>query len=160
MDSQELKKAFAELYGYMANSKDPENMKIFGGIMIEMFMWMADNKPELAQEWLEKLSAVKWDNYLTQREAESIVAKMDPKGPWSREQWRAAMEQHNFPLEKEPCYNRCALYVKMSEIYSDSIDTLRKIVGNGDVFDAIYHLALDKLCDKDKRYNIRSYYKL
>lgn len=158
MDSQKLKQAFAELYAYMAESKKPENMMAFGEVMKEMFMWMADNKPDYAMAWLEKLEAVKWDNYLTVKEAENIVTHMDPRGPWSREQWRGAMEQHEYPLEEEPYYNKCAMFVKMSEIYSDSIESLKKIVGSGDIFEAIHMLALDKLKDKDKRYKIREYF--
>ena len=124
MNAQELKSAYNDLYGYMANSKDPANMKAFGKVMTEMYMWYADNKPEAANEWLEKLSAIKWNNYLTPKEAEKIVSEMEPKAPWSREQWRAAMEQNGYPLEEEPYYNRCALWVTMNMIMSDSSATM------------------------------------
>ena len=160
MNSQQLKQEYMDLYSFMAGSNDPANMKAFGNVMTEMFMWMADNKPEAAQEWMDKLSAIKWHNYLTPKEAEMIVQGMDPQRPWSREQWRQVMEQHGFKLEEEPYYNHCALYVTMSMIYSDSSDTLKKYAQGADQFEVIHALALDKLKDKDEIFNIRSYFGL
>ena len=158
MNAQELKSAYNDLYGYMANSKDPANMKAFGKVMTEMYMWYADNKPEAANEWLEKLSAIKWNNYLTPKEAEKIVSEMEPKAPWSRDQWRAAMEQNGYPLEEEPYYNRCALWVTMNMIMSDSSATIGKYVANGDLFKLVHDLAVDKLKDADMKFNIRKYF--
>lgn len=160
MNAQELKNAYADLYGYMANSKDPANMKAFGRVMTEMFMWFADNKPDAAQEWLEKLSAIKWNNYLTPKEAESIVAQMDPAAPWTRDQWKTAMEQHGYELDEEPYYNRCALWVTMNMIMSDSSETIGKYVEGDDMFNLVYDLALDKLCDRDSRFSVRKYFDL
>ena len=158
MNAQELKSAYNDLYGYMAKSQDPANMKAFGKVMTEMYMWYADNKPEAANEWLEKLSAIKWNNYLTPKEAEKIVSEMDPKAPWSRDQWRAAMEQNGYPLEEEPYYNRCALWVTMNMIMSDSSATIGKYVANGDLFKLVHDLAVDKLKDADMKFNIRKYF--
>ena len=160
MTPAELKQQYAELYSYMANSKKPENMKAFGNVMTEMFQWMADNKPEVAQEWLSKLEAIRWHNYLTPKEADMIVSGMNPQRPWSREQWQQAMQQHSFKLEEEPYYNRCALYVEMSAIYSDSSDTLKRYAASADQFEVIHALALDKLKDKDEVYDIRNYFGL
>ena len=142
----------------MANSNDPANMKAFGKVMTEMYMWYADNKTEAANEWLEKLSAIKWNNYLTPKEAEKIVSEMEPKAPWSREQWRAAMEQNGYSLEEEPYYNRCALWVTMNMIMSDSSATIGKYVANGDLFKLVHDLAVDKLTDADGRFSIRKYF--
>ena len=158
MNAQELKAAYNDLYGYMAASKEPMNMKAFGSVMTEMFYWMADNKSSEAQEWLEKLSSIRWNNYLTQKEAEKIVSGMVPKAPWSREQWSQAMEQHGFSKESEPHYNSCALFVTMSMIMSDSSDTLCKYVEDGDMFRVVHDLAVDKLMDEDSVFNIRRYF--
>lgn len=160
MTSQELKNAYAELYGYMANSKDPANMKAFGKVMTEMFMWYADNKPDAAQDWLDKLEAIRWKNYLTPKEADAIIAKMMPKAPWTREQWAAAMQQKGYPLENELCYNRCALWVTMNMIMSDSSETISKYIDNGRRFELVHDLAVDKLTDKDGVFSIRSYFGL
>ena len=58
------------LYKYMASSANPAYMKAFGNVMNEMMDWMVNNKSEAAEEWIEKLSAIKWHNYLTPSEAE------------------------------------------------------------------------------------------
>ena len=158
MNSQELKNAYREYYDLMAQSKNPDNMKLFGKVMTEMYMWFADNKPENAAEWLEKLSAIKWDNYLTPKEAERVVSEMEPKAPWSRDMWRQVMEQHGYPLEEEPYYNRCALWTTMNMIMSDSSETLSKYVSSENMFRAVHDLAVDKLCDADSRFMIRHYF--
>ena len=160
MNSQELKQQYAELYSYMANSKKPENMKAFGSVMTEMYQWMADNKPDAAADWLNKLEAIKWHNYLTPKEADMIVSGMNPQRPWSREQWRQVMEQHGFKLEEEPYYNRCALYVTMSMIHSDSSETLKRYANGNDLLEVIHALALDKLKDRDGNFSVRSYFGL
>ena len=153
-----MKTAYNDLYGYMANSKDPANMKLFGKVMTEMFMWYADNKPEAATEWLDKLSAIRWRNYLTPKEAEKIVSGMDPKAPWSRDQWRTAMEQYGYPMEEEPYYNSCALWVTMNMVMSDSSATIGKYVGNDNLFNMVHDLAVDKLTDADGKFMIRHYF--
>lgn len=158
MDTKEIKQRYRELYDYMAASNKPENMHLFGSVMTEMFDWFAANRPDNAEDWLWKLEAIQWNNYLTPKEADNIVADMEPKGPWSREAWKDEMETQGLELEEVPCYNRCALYVTMNMIYSDSIDSLSKYINEDDIFTAIYDLAIDKLKDKDKRFNVRSYF--
>jgi len=160
MTAQELRENYYALYEYMATSKNPDHMKAFGHVMSEMMEWLIANKSDAAQEWIEKLQAVKWKNYLTQKEAESIVADMEPRAPWTREQWRSAMEQKGYPLEKEPCYNRCALYTTMNMLMSDSAVTLGKYVSPDALFDIVHDLAVDKLTDKDFVFRIRDYFSL
>ena len=93
----------------MANQHDVKYMRVFGNVHKEMMDWFIANKPELAQEWLDKLEAIRWHQYLTPKEAEKIVAGMDPAGPWSRDTWKKAMESFGLPLEDAPYYNSCAL---------------------------------------------------
>jgi hypothetical protein len=158
MNAQELREEYRSLYEHMAQSKNPDNMKAFGHVMNEMMDWMVMNKPEAAQEWIEKLQAIKWKNYLTAKEADAIVSAMEPKAPWSREQWKAAMEQNGFALEKEPCYNRCALYATMNMLMSDSSDTFNKYIADEELFAVVHDLAVDKLTDKDMRFKVREYF--
>ena len=158
MTQQELKEKYEMLYDYMAVSRTPAYMKTFGNVMNEMMEWFIANKADAAQEWIEKLSAIKWNNYLTPKEAEKIVSEMVPKAPWNRDQWKQAMEQHGFELDEEPYYNRCSMYVTMNMIHSDSIETLNKYIGGGDVFEVIHDLALDKLLDEDRKFSIRKYF--
>ena len=158
MNSQELKDKYYELYEYMAQSREPKNMKAFGRVMSEMMEWFVSNKPGEAEAWLGKLESIKWKNYLTSSEADKIVAAMEPKAPWTREQWRSAMEKHGYELDEWPYYNRCALYVTMQMIMSDSSQTLTRYAGNSDIFEVVHAFALDKLHDKDGKFNIRSYF--
>ena len=155
-----MRNEFYDLYNMMANSKKVSYMHTFGVVHKEMMEWMIANKPELAQEWLSKLESIKWKNYLSPKEADDIIAKMEPAAPWSREQWRQAMEDHGYDLEEEPYYNRCALYVAMNMIMSDSSDTLKKYIGDSDLFEVVYDLALDKLLDIDGNFSIRLYFDL
>ena len=158
MTPQELKEKYWSLYEYMANSKNPENMKMFGRVMTTMMEDLIQSNPSKAEEYINKLEGVKWKNYLTPAEADKIVSQMEPKAPWSRDQWKAAMDQSGFPLEEWPCYNRCALYVTMNMIMSDSSATLSKFVDNNDLFKVVYALAVDKLKDKDEKFNVRVYF--
>lgn len=105
MNQQEMKEEYMGLYGYMANSKDPKNMKIFGQVMTSMITDMIQSAPNKAEEYIGRLEAVKWNNFLTKREAETIVANMNPKAPWTMDQWKQAMEKYGYSLEKEPYYN-------------------------------------------------------
>ena len=153
-----MRREFHALYMMMANSDEVSHMRTFGNVHREMMEWMIANRPEAAQEWIEKLESIRWKNYLTPKEAESIVNKMMPKAPWSREQWKAAMEQNGYPLENEPCYNQCALWVTMNMIMSDSSQTITKYVENGKLFSMVHDLAIDKLTDKDEAFSVRKYF--
>lgn len=158
--AEEMKQEFNALYNMMASSNNVEYMHVFGMVHKEMFLWFVQNKPDLAQEWLDKLEAIRWKNYLSQKEAERIVGDMVPSAPWSREQWKAAMEKHGYELEHEACYNSCALWVTMNMIMSDSSETLGKYIDKEKLFDAVYGLAVDKLLDKDGVFSIRKYFSL
>lgn len=160
MNTQELKEKYAKLYDTMATSNNPKYMHTFGRVMTDMMNWMIDYKPDVAQEWIAQLETIKWKNYLTPKEADKIVEAMEPKAPWGKEQWRSAIVQHEFDLENMPYYNQCALWATMNMIMSDSSDTIKKYVGNGDVFAFVYDLAVDKLTDADGKFNIRRYFDL
>lgn len=149
---------YDQLYAKMAASTNINNMKLFGKVGRESMEIIARQMPAKAEELLEQLCAVNWNNYLTPKEAESIVDRMEPTRPWSKEQWRNVMEQHRYMLEEEPYYNSCAMYVTMCMIYSDSLETLKRYTSGVDMFDFVHALALDKLKDKDQVFNIREYF--
>ena len=157
---------FNALYNKMANSHEVAYMAVFGNVHKEMFAWMAANKPDVAEEMLMKLEAINWNQYLTPKEAETIIAKMDPKAPWSRDVWKQAMDSLGLPIEQQVCYNRCALYVEMNKMYSDFGDEIAALLGkplvatDKDIITACYKMALKTLKDKDGIYNIRAYFGL
>lgn len=158
MNAQEMKDKYWSLYEYMANSKDPENMKAFGRVMTTMMDDSIQSNPAKAEEYINKLEAIKWKNYLTPAEADKIVAAMEPKAPWSRDQWKGAMDKYGYQLEEWPCYNRCALYTTMNMIMSDSSATIGKYVATDDLFRIVHDIAVDKLKDADGKFNIRAYF--
>lgn len=164
MTPQELKDRYTGLYDYMAQSRDPRNMKAFGCVMTEMMDWLIANKPDVAEEMTDRLESIKWRQYLTPKEAERIVAGMDPKGPWTRDAWKQAMESLGLPLEEAPIYNRCALWVEMNKEYSDAGEVIAELIGkplaptDKDIITACYKLALRNLKDKDGVYDIRKYF--
>ena len=162
--AQELKERYDGLYDYMANSKDPKNMKAFGCVMTMMMDIMIEKMPSEAEEMVDKLESIKWKQFLTPKEAQKIVDGMDPKGPWSRDQWKAAMESFGLPLEDAPYYNRCALWVEMNKMYSDFGTEIAALLGkplsptDKDIISACYKMALKTLKDKDGVYDIRKYF--
>lgn len=161
---QELKERYDSLYDYMAGSKDPKNMKAFGCVMTEMMDVMIQKMPDTAEEMIDQLESIKWKQYLTPKEAEKIFAGMDPKGPWSRDTWKTAMESFGLPIEEPPFYNRCALWIEMNKVYSDFGDVIAELLGkplsptDKDIIAACYKMALKNLKDKDGVYNIRKYF--
>lgn len=166
MTQEQMKEKFAMLYEYMASSRKTEYMKLFGKTMVGMMEWMIANKPDMAEAYIEQLCAIKWDNYLTSKEAEKIIAGMNPKAPWPRDMWRSTMDSLGLPVEDSPYYNSCALWVEMNKVYSDSAKSIAMIKGKATVGEvpaeemvkAVYALALDNLKDADHVYNIRHYF--
>ena len=166
MTADEMKQEFMELYDMMAMSHDVKNMRTFGNVHKEMFLWFVANKPDLAQEWLDKLESIKWCNYLTKKEAEKIVSEMVPKAPWSYDVWKNAMTQLGIPMEDEPYYNSYALWTVMNQVYTDHAQTIADNIIKKPLAqipaDQLVHgirsLALDLLQDKDGRYCVRAYF--
>lgn len=166
MEAKDIMSKFEELYGMMASSTNVKYMHTFGDTMRCMMKDMAAKHPELAQEYIEKLCAIKWRNYLTKKEALSIIQKMDPKATWDMQVWSSEMKNHNLHTEDSPCYNDYALYVAMNQVVSDHGETIAKILGKDSLSDIgdnhllvyAYSLAIDLLKDKDGVYDIREYF--
>lgn len=166
MEQKEFMKEFDELYQIMAISNTPKFMHIFGDTMREMMCDLAQLKPTLAEEYLSQLCAIKWHNYLTKKEADEIIEKMNPQAIWDKQTWLDAMGKLGLPMEEKPFYNDYALYVAMNQVVSDHGETIAKIVGKESVSDIeteelvryAYKMAIDLLKDKDGIYNIREYF--
>lgn len=162
---EQLKKKFDELYNYIVSGRDTGKMKMLGWVMKAMMYDTIDAHPQHADEYLAILESVKWDNYLTEKEAEAVVNAMSPAPKWTRQQWLKYMEQSGEGMEHYPCYNRCALYVTMCMIDSDDRETITDLMGKAssapdlDYFKAVHRFALNKLKDHDGVFNIRRYFK-
>ena len=159
-----MKDRYTGLYDYMANSRDPKNMKAFGCVMTEMMDDMIQSSPAKAEEYIDQLEAIKWKQYITPKEAEKIMAGMNPAGPWKRDAWKSTMESFGLPLEEVPCYNSYALLVEMNKLYSDFGEEIAGLLGkplqptDKDIISACYKMALKNLKDKDGVYDIRKYF--
>jgi hypothetical protein len=166
--AEEMKEQYTTLYDYMAASREPKNMKAFGRVMTEMMEWLVANKPEVAEEMIQKLEAIRWRQYLTRKEAENIVARMKPDAPWKHDVWLSAMEKLSIPTEEQPYYNGCALWCEMNKQYSDHGETLAEkvwkkplsTIPSEDIVPVMHSLATDLLKDRDDRYDIRAYFGL
>ena len=165
---EELHNKFHELYRHIISSEDEEKMMTLGSVTKAQMEWFIENRPEQAEEYIEMLCSVKWDNYLTPKEAETIVAQMKPAAKWSKEQVRKALDSLGIEMEEAPYYNSCAMWATISMIYSDSGKTLAELVfkkplaevGDVELLTLIHRLAIDKLKDRDGMFNIRKYFNL
>ena len=165
-NTEDMMEKFDKLYQKMAVSDKVEDMKLFGKVMREAVRELVSVRPEIADELIEELCAINWKNYLTRREAEEIVSKMEPEAKWSRDQLERALRSDGLPTEEEPYYNEYALWVEVSKIYSDSGRTLREHLeragmgSESELVKLIYSLAIDHLKDRDGVYDIRRYFGL
>ena len=167
MDKNEMKEKWEELYGIMEGSRNPKVMMLFGEVMKVMMERSISYDQMFAEKMLEKLCAVKWKNYVTAEEADSVVLKMDPQPGWSREQWMKLMERFNLPLEEEPYYNKWALYLTMCMKVSDSKASMARLMGKlpteltaDELATGAHILAMDVLKDKDGVFDLRRYFGL
>lgn len=167
METKELLSTFNGLYNTMATSNETKYMHAFGDVMKCMMKDIAAMKPELAQEYLDKLQSIEWYNYLTKKEAMSIVGSMNPKGGWDAIEWEKTMESMELRVEDKPNYNKWALFVTMNMVYSDSAKSIAVIAGKtledmpkDELFADIHMLALDKLEDKDGVFDVRVYFQV
>ena len=165
MTKEELKNKFDGLYAYMAMSRKTEYMMLFGDVMKQMMAWMIENKPEMAEQYVEKLCSIKWRQYLTRAEAMEIVNNMMPPAAWNYDTWRNAMQNLGLEWEREGVFNSYALWVVMNAIHSDNGNVITGLMGlaptdvtNPDYIKTVRSLAMNKLLDEDGVYSIRRYF--
>lgn len=154
-----LREKFDDLYSTILSSRDERKMKILGCMTKKIMYQTIESHPQKAEELLDILEAVNWRNYLTEKEADQIITKMQPAPKWTKQQWKNQMEKLDEPIEVAPFYNKCALYITMCMVDSDSGRTLKGMELNDvDYFKLVHSLATDKLLDKDGVFNIRHYF--
>jgi hypothetical protein len=160
----EIQEKFNELYNLMATSGDPAKMHVFGSAEQWLMGVLAKNNPELAKKWVEKVEAVKWNNYLCESDAMAIVAKFVNRdgsqgGKWSHQQIVSAVQELGGNICHEPYYNEHALFVAMNWIASNSWPTIVKFVPEEHTVLATYALAVDLLTDPDEPHFLSRYWK-
>ena len=155
----------------MADSKDPEKMKVFGESAHHAFEKMCDMYPSMAKEWLESLEAMMWNNHLSQDQAATIASKIvnqdGTHGPhWSMDTFFGVVPRLGGQLEDEPYYNKYALWLVANAHYSDFAVSTAMDMGYKSVREApeekmalsMYRKAVESLKDADRKHYIRDYY--
>jgi hypothetical protein len=162
---EEFIKRYDELYEDMATAKDPKKMMIFGDAEKWIFHEIAKAHPELAEKWLSKLEAGKWNNYLSESEAEHIANKiMNQDGTrgahWDYDTFKGAVESLGAKMRDEPFYNCYALWIMANALWSDHHKSLSEFVPKEQEPKVYYLMAVEKLKDVDYPKFIRKYYDL
>lgn len=165
MTQTEMKDKFDMLYNYMSASNEPRYMKLFGEVMQEMMDWMIKNQSASAEQWIETLCAIKWEQYLTKSEALTVFNALNPKGAWALDIWRKAMEDLALEIEREYVFNCYSLWIVMNAIHSDNGAVIAGLLGiepsdvtNSKYIKTIHKMAVNTLTDNDGFYDVRSYY--
>lgn len=153
-----------ELYAIMANSGDPAKMHIFGEAEKWAFEQINRTNPDMAKKWLDRIEAVKWDNYLCEASAMAIVSKFVNQdgtmgAKWNYQQVMDAVRAAGGNESEQPYYNSWALFVVMNWIASNSWKTLSTLTTEDKMPGVVYALALDYLKDPDEQHFIQRYWK-
>jgi hypothetical protein len=154
---------YDELYDEMASSKDPRRMMAFGDAEKWVFHMLAEKHPELAEKWLTKLEAGKWNNYLSKSEAEEIVSKLINQdgshgAHWDYETFKAAVESLGGKMADEPFYNCWALWAVANMLWSDHHKSASEFVPKDMMPKYFYGMAVEKLKDADRPKFVRHYF--
>lgn len=150
----------------MSVSNEPKYMMLFGEVMCEMMNVTIQNHESLAEEWIDKLEAIMWSQYLSKAEATKIVSNMEPKAPWSYDQWRKAMEDLGLEYKRDKVFNCYALWTTMCMVYSDDGKTIASLMGidynnaasNPEYIKTVHQFAMNKMLDSDRVFSIREYF--
>ena len=162
---EDMIRKYDELYDEMATSKDPRRMMAFGDSEKWVFHMLAEKHPELAEKWLSKLEAGKWNNYLSKREAEEIVSKLvnqdGSHGPhWDYETFKDAVESIGGKMTDEPFYNCWALWATACMRWSDNAKSASEFVPKEMMPKYFYNVAVENLKDVDRPKFVREYFKV
>ena len=162
---EDLIKRYDELYEDMATAKDKSKMITFGEADRWIFHEMTKMHPDIAERWLTKLEAGKWNNYLSKEEAEIITSEFinqdGTRGPyWNYDTVKNAVESMGGKMSDEPYYNCWALWVVMNMHYSDHFNSASEFVPRDKMPRYFYKMAVETLKDVDRPKFVRDYFKV
>lgn len=168
-----IRERYLELYEDMAKSNNPDKMKVFGETEKWAFGKMFERDPKIAEQWVGKLEAVHWNNYLSRAEADEIVGKFvnqdNSRGAhWGYDTFRSAVESLGGKVSDMPFYNCNALWVTANMLYSDHAQSVAEDMGhslpaqvpNDKMALSMYKKAVEKLKDRDRPRFVRDYFKV
>lgn len=166
-----VKERYLELYEDMAKSGQPEKMKVFGDAEKWVFDRVHERDEKLAAQWVDKLEAIHWHNYLSKAEADEIVSKLvnqdNSRGAhWTYDVFKTAVESLGGRMKEEPYYNCYALWATANMLYSDHAQSVAEDMGhqspaqvsNEKMALSMYKKAVEKLKDRDRPRFVRHYF--
>ena len=171
MKAEEIKQRYEQLYNKMKVSGEVRQMKIFGEAEKWAFDKMLASDPKTAEAWVAKLEAIEWYNYLSDTEASHIASTLINQdgsmgAVWDKATFLSVIEKNGGEMEHSPHYNSNALWVVAAMIYSDHAKSIAEDMGYNSVADvpveklamSTYRKAVEKLCDKDRKFFVRPYF--
>lgn len=164
----DLEKNFSSIIDKVMMDGNEQQKCMLKHQFVKLACRMSQMDPAAVKEVLEVLEAMNWRNYLTEREAKAIIAKMQPKPAWPTfETWKNLMDDADYEYSEKGLYNPYALFVVMNMVYSDSVNSICLVAGKAlkdipedEMFGYIYLFALDKLKDEDGMFSVRHYFHL
>ena len=170
MNKEERYQQFLDRYDRIISSGDTSQMQPLGEMVRRVMKWLINYEPEIATAALSILNgeeSKEYRNYLSAHEASEIVRNMEPQPQWLPRQVLDMLKSAGYATEEAPYYNNYALATTMCMILSDSGETLKEELGSDirpakadEILRLVYKLAIDKLKDKDGKFNIRKYFDL
>lgn len=164
---EELIERFHKIHNEAMSSKNDCDMYVASDMFVKTFTELTDCDLKAAKEIVDCYEgSLKYDNYLTESEAERITDKFVNQDGSRGPKWKDPQELFQKVeivggyVECIPHYNKWALYVTMNMVYSDQNSVLIKWVGDDreKYFEVCYELALTHLKDKDRPCWIRPYF--
>ena len=170
MNKEERYQQFLDRYEGIIRGGITGEMEQLGDMVKRVMKWLINYEPEIATAAIAILDGEQGQecrNYLSAREADEIVSKMDPQPQWSLHHVLDMLRSAGYATEEPPYFNNYALAATMCMILSDSGETLKDELGSDirpakadEILRLVYKLAIDKLKDKDGKFNIRKYFDL
>ena len=170
MTREERYQQFLDRYESIIRGGITGEMELLGEMTKRIMRWLITYEPEIAVAALSILDGEEdkeYNNCLSGHEASEIVSQMDPQPQWSPRQVLDMLKSAGYATDEPPYFNNYALATTMCMILSDSGQTLQRIIGspshpatNEELLASVYQLAVDKLKDKDGKFNIRKYFDL
>lgn len=170
MTKEERYQQFLDRYESIIRGGITGEMELLGEMTKRIMRWLINYEPEIAVAALSILDGEEdkeYHNCLSGHEASEIVRQMDPQPQWSLHQVLDMLKSAGYATDEPPYFNNYALATTMCMILSDSGETLKNELGSDirpakadEILRMVYKLAIDKLKDKDGKFNIRKYFDL
>ena len=143
-------------------------MHLDDSLLRKCFVMLAESSQKSALSYLDCIEGMHtYNNYVTEPEANDIVSSFvncdgSSGAKWSVNQIVDFVQSVGAEYDREPYYNKFALYVAMNMMHSDHCKVLSKW-SEGDSIryaEMCYDLAISQLTDRDRQHWIREYFHL